>query len=248
MKKLSVLTAYDFNTARALAETGIDYILVGDSLAMVALGHETTRDVSVEEMLIFTAAVCRGAGSVPVIADIPWASVIKEKEQIIADVYKFLDAGASMVKIENAEAKTLELIKDLVANSVKVCAHIGYTPQDLEKFAGKSKLVRDEERLLAEAKELEKAGAELLVLEMIPADIAKKITEAISIPTIGIGAGAHCSGQVLVSDDLLGRYNLMKPKFLRRQAEQYQDMLQAFKAYKDSVEKGDFPSEAESFS
>lgn len=240
--KISVLTAYDFNTAKALDQAGIDCILVGDSLAMVALGYKDTTQVTPEEMLTFTKAVLRGAPNSVVIADIPLLSVKKDFNETIEDCKKFIAAGADMIKIENAEAKTLDLIKELKKLGIKTMAHIGYTPQSPEKFT-ESIIVRDETKLLQEAKALEEAGAVAIVLEMIPDEIAEKITESTSMPTIGIGAGLGCDGQVLVTDDMLGRFAEFKPKFVKRYAEQHKDMLRAFNEYMNEVQSGQFPAQ-----
>lgn len=248
MTKICILTAYDFNTARALAEAGIDYVLVGDSLAMVGLGYANTTLVSVDEMLMCTRAVRRGASLIKegtkIIVDLPFQTVSKQISEIIIDAQKFITAGANIVKIENAEEKTLNIIKELRKLNIEVMGHIGYTPQDVEKFA-KSKIIRDREKLLKEAKKLETAGVMGMVLEMVPAGIAKEITETISVPTIGIGSGPHTGGQVLVTDDMLGRYNLFKPKFLRRYAEQYTESVSAVKQYINDVRDSGYPSEDE---
>lgn len=230
-KKLSMLTAYDFNTARALEEAGIDYILVGDSLANVFLGYETTREVSLDEMLMCTRAVKRGAPNTPIIADLPYVSVIKGVQGAYEDCLKFYKTGAYAVKIENADSESLELLSLLEQSQYPAIGHIGYTPQSVEKFAGKSKMLTDADLLLKEAKALEAVGVKGIVLEMLPEDIAKLITESIQPFTIGIGAGKYTTGQVLVTDDLLGRFNLFKPKFVTRYANQYDDMVRAFREY-----------------
>jgi len=245
MNKLTMLTAYDFNTARALDEAGLDFILVGDSLANVFLGYETTQEVSLEEMLICTKAVLRGVKKAKVIGDLPYVSVSKGVKAAYEDALKFYEAGVYALKIENAEPESLELISALVSSSHKVFGHIGYTPQSVDKFKGRSKLVTDSERLLEEARLLEAAGVIGIVLEMLPEMAAKLITESVKPFTIGIGAGSHTTGQVLVTDDLLGRYNLFKPKFVKRFAHQYDDMLDAFKKYVKEVKSAEFPSTSE---
>lgn len=244
MSKITMLTAYDFNTARALEEAKIDYILVGDSLANVFLGYETTQEVSFEEMMICYQAVRRGAPSSNIIADLPYVSVSKSVEEACVDAIKFYKAGANLVKIESAEAKSLELIKMLTSKGYKVMGHLGYTPQSVEKFNGKPSYVRDRELLLEEADKILEAGVNSFVLEMVPDELAKEITEKVSsqgVFTIGIGAGQGTSGQVLVSDDLLGRFNLFKPKFVKHFANQYEDMLRAFSEYKNAVQTLKFP-------
>ncbi|MDA1020758.1 MAG: 3-methyl-2-oxobutanoate hydroxymethyltransferase [Cyanobacteria bacterium] len=243
MSKITMLTAYDFNTARALAEAGIDYILVGDSLAMVGLGYPNTQTVSLGEMLIATRAVRRGAPQAKIITDMPLQAVNKKIIEAMKAAEQIIIAGANIVKIENAEKDTLRLIRKLREERIEVMGHLGYTPQSFDKPA----LVKDREKLLEDAHKLEEHGVMAIVLEMVPSEIAAEITQAIKIPTIGIGAGAGCSGQVLVSDDMLGRYNLMNPKFLRRYSNQYKDMLSSFKKYIEDVKAGDFPAEAESY-
>ncbi len=244
MSKISMLTAYDFNTARALEEAGIDYILVGDSLANVFLGYETTQEVSFEEMMICYKAVRRGATNTKIVVDLPYVSVSKSNQEAYEDALKFYEAGADLVKIENAEAKSLELIKMLTDKGYKVMGHLGYTPQSVEKFNGKPSYVRDRELLLKESSKLAEAGVSSFVLEMVPDEIAEEITQNVSagnIFTIGIGAGQGTSGQVLVTDDLLGRFNLFKPKFVKRFAHQYEDMVRAFCEYKKEVQDMKFP-------
>ena len=243
MQKITVITAYDFNTARALAEAGVDYILVGDSLAMVAFGYPDTKRVSLGEMLICTRAVHRGAPETPIITDMPLQAVSKSINDSIKSAEQIIKAGANFVKIENAEKQTLKLIKKLVEKKIPVMGHIGYTPQSFEKPT----LVKDQEKLLEDALALESVGASGIFLEMIPSEIARIITDNLKIPTIGIGAGSETSGQVLVGDDLLGRYNLINPKFLRRYANQYSESVSAFENFIKDVRSGDFPSEAESF-
>jgi 3-methyl-2-oxobutanoate hydroxymethyltransferase len=243
MQKITVITAYDFNTARALAEAGVDYILVGDSLAMVAFGYPDTKRVSLGEMLICTRAVHRGAPETPIITDMPLQAVSKSINDSIKSAEQIIKAGANFVKIENAEKQTLKLINKLVEKKIPVMGHIGYTPQSFEKPT----LVKDQEKLLEDALALESVGASGIFLEMIPSEIARIITDNLKIPTIGIGAGSETSGQVLVGDDLLGRYNLVNPKFLRRYANQYGESVSAFRNFIKDVRSGDFPSEAESY-
>ncbi|MCE2929239.1 MAG: 3-methyl-2-oxobutanoate hydroxymethyltransferase [Candidatus Caenarcaniphilales bacterium] len=243
MSKITVLTAYDFNTARALAEAGIDYILVGDSLAMVAFGYADTKKINLGQMLACTRAVHRGAPNTKIITDLPLSEVIKNKEEVLKAAQQTIKAGANIVKIEGATKETLEQIKLLRENNIEVMGHIGYTPQSFDKPT----VVREAEKLINEAKTLEEYGVMGIVLEMIPSEISKKITETIKIPTIGIGAGADCTGQVLVSDDMLGRYNLINPKFLKRYANQYEDSVRAFKEYIEDVRLGSFPSDNNSY-
>lgn len=241
--KITVLTAYDFNTARALEEAGIDYILVGDSLAMVGFGYPDTKKINLGTMVACTRAVSRGAAKTKIITDLPKVEAIKPTPDFLKACKQIKKAGAHIIKIENAETETLEKIKAAKAEGFEIMGHLGYTPQSYDKPT----LVKDRERLIKEAKLLEETGVMGIVLEMVPSDIAKEITELVSIPTIGIGAGVDCSGQVLVSDDMLGRYNLFEPKFLRRYSNQYQDSVNSFKKYIEDVKGESFPSEAESY-
>ena len=241
--KITVLTAYDFNTARALAEAGVDYILVGDSLAMVAHGHKDTKKISLGQMLASTRAVRRGAPKTKLIVDIPLSVVLKGKDQVLDAAKKLSKAGADIVKLETASKETLEEIKAIREAGIEVMGHIGYTPQTIDK----PKVVKERDELSAAAHKLQEAGVMGMVFEMMPTDIAKEITEVLSIPTIGIGAGVHCSGQVLVSDDMLGRYNLFEPKFLKRYANQYDESVQAFKNYIQDVQQEKFPSDDHSY-
>jgi 3-methyl-2-oxobutanoate hydroxymethyltransferase len=241
--KITVLTAYDFNTARALAEADIDYILVGDSLAMVAHGHQNTKKISLGQMLASTRAVRKGAPITKIITDIPLSEVQKSKDQVLDAAKKIIKAGANIIKIENASKETIEQIKLLRDNNIEVMGHIGYTPQSYDKPV----LVKERDELFASAHKLQEAGVMGIVLEMIPAVIAKELTENLQIPTIGIGAGVHCSGQVLVSDDMLGRYNLFEPKFLKRYANQYSETVNAFKEYIQDVKEEKFPSSNHSY-
>lgn len=242
MSKITVLTAYDFNTARALVEAGVDYILVGDSYAMVGLGYPDTKRISLGEMLIAIRAVRRGAAQAKIIGDMPLQAVRKISDALKA-AKQIVQAGANIVKVENAEKDTLRLIRKLREQNIEVMGHLGYTPQSFDRPT----IVREKEKLLSEALKLQELGVMGIVLEMVPNDIAKEITETLSVPTIGIGAGMHTSGQVLVSDDMLGRFDLINPKFLRRYANQYQEMVSAFKNYISDVKAEKFPAEQESY-
>jgi 3-methyl-2-oxobutanoate hydroxymethyltransferase len=243
MEKITVLTAYDYNTARALEEAGVDYILVGDSLAMVAHGHQDTKKIALGQMLASTRAVHKGAPKTKIIADIPLSVVIKGDDQVLDAAKKLSKAGADIVKIETASKETLEQIKIIRDAGIQVMGHIGYTPQSFDKPI----VIKDREQLLVAAHKLQEADVMGMVLEMVPAEIAKEITANLSIPTIGIGAGVDCSGQVLVSDDMLGRYNLFEPKFLKRYANQYNESVTAFKSYIADVKSASFPAEENSY-
>lgn len=238
-KKLSMLTAYDFNTAKALEQAGIDTILVGDSLAMVALGHRTTREVRVDEMFSALRAVRRGAPNTRIIVDLPYETVVKDLSGVLEDSKAFVEAGAGILKIEGADSKTLETVKALRDLNIEVFAHIGYTPQDIDKPAT---LVRNKELLLEELSSLDNLDLVGIVLELVEPEIAKEITAKTAMITIGIGSGKDCDGQVLVTDDLLGRYPIFKPKFVKQYASQYEDAVKAFQGYISEVESNDFPN------
>jgi 3-methyl-2-oxobutanoate hydroxymethyltransferase len=242
-EKITVLTAYDFNTARALEEACIDYILVGDSLAMVGFGYKNTQKINLGTMVACTRAVKRGAPKTPIITDMPKVEADKLLPDFLKACKQIKKAGADIIKIENAKPDTLEKISAAIKEGYTIMGHLGYTPQSFDKPT----LVKDEDVLMRDAKILESLGVMGIVLEMVPSLIAKTITESLSLPTIGIGAGVDCSGQVLVSDDMLGRFNLFSPKFLRRYSNQYEDSVRAFSEYIKDVKSKNFPSEAESY-
>ena len=249
-EKLALLTAYDYSTAKYLDEAGVDAILVGDSLGMVALGYETTHQVTMTEMKIFTSAVARGTERAMVVADMPFLSTSISIEKAIENAGELIRAGANAVKIEGGNEYTIELVKRLVASGIAVVAHLGFTPQFLHVFGGyniQGKTFEQTEFILNQAKQLEKAGAFALVLEMVPEESAKFITENLSIPTIGIGAGRFCDGQILVVDDVLGKYSDFAPKFAKKYADLKTVIFEASKNYVQDVKSGEFPSIAHIF-
>ena len=218
-EKIAVLTAYDYSTAKYLDEAGIDIVLVGDSLANVALGYNSTQSVGMTEMLIFTGAVARGVNRALIVGDMPFMSYNVCIEDGIKNAGDMLKAGANAVKIEGCNDYILQLVKRLTDSGIPVLAHLGFTPQSINTLGGytvQGKSVDATKDILDSAKKLEQAGAFALVLEMVPEVCAKYITENINIPTISIGAGRYCSGQVLVSDDLLGKFSDYQPKFVRK--------------------------------
>jgi len=249
-QKLSSLTAYDYSMARIVDEAGIQLVLVGDSLGMTMLGYENTLPVTVEEMLHHTKAVVRGVKQALVVADLPFLSYEASVAQAIHTAGRFIkEAGAGAVKIEGGAFRA-PVIRALVDNGIPVLGHIGLTPQSIKQMGGykiQGKNPEDVERLVRDAKELESAGAFALVLECIPAALGKKITQSVSIPTIGIGAGPDCDGQILVVHDLLGLYSGVSPKFVKRYAELGEKMKEAFGAYKAEVEDGVFPADEHSY-
>jgi 3-methyl-2-oxobutanoate hydroxymethyltransferase len=241
-QKISTLTAYDVFTAKMEDEAGIDIILVGDSLGMVILGYENTLNVTMDDMLRHTGAVARGAKNALIVGDMPVHSYDDDKTAL-KNAKSFLEAGADTVKIENKP----EIAKFLVENDIGVMGHIGLTPQSITDFKVQGKTDEAADKLLILAKQLEEAGCYAIVLECVPMQLAKKITETISIPTIGIGAGHYCDGQVLVSNDILGLYDKFSPKFVKRYAELGKEMKSAFEKYNKEVKEVKFPEDKHCF-
>lgn len=239
-EKIVVLTAYDFPFAKILDESGIHMILVGDSLGNVVQGHSSTLPVTMDEMIYHTRITARGAKNAMVIGDMPFLSYQVSTESAIRNAGRFIkEGGATAVKLEGG-AGVSHLIEAISKASIPVQAHIGLTPQSVLQMGG-FKVQRDEERLLADAREVEAAGAFSVVLEGIPAPIAKKITETLKIPTIGIGAGPDCDGQVLVLHDMLGLNDRHLPKFVKQYAKLGEAARAAVKSYVSEVQSGTFP-------
>ncbi len=249
-EKLTMLTAYDYSTAKLLDESGVNSILVGDSLGMVMLGYEDTLSVTMDDMIHHTAAVARGAKNALVIADMPFMSYQTSVYDAVVNAGRLVKEGrAQAVKLEGG-LEICDHIKAIVNASIPVCGHIGLTPQSINAFGGfkvQGKCEAAAKRLLDEARAIEEAGAFSVVLECVPAALAKKISELISIPTIGIGAGAGCDGQVLVYQDMLAMYSDFKPKFVKQYANVGDIMKDAFKSYISEVSSGVFPAEEHSF-
>lgn len=248
--RITCLTAYDYPTARLLDEAGVDMLLVGDSLAMVVLGYENTLPVTIEEMLHHTRAVRRGTRRALVIADMPYGSFHTGIAESVRNAVRFVkEAGAEAVKIEGGE-KRLELIHRLVEAEVPVMGHVGLTPQSLHALGGfkvQGKTAEAAEQLLRDARAVEAAGAFSIVLEAVPRELAAQVTRELRIPTIGIGAGPECDGQVLVIHDLLGLHFGRQPKFARRYANLVETISQAVGQYCADVRSGAFPTDAESY-
>lgn len=249
-EKLTMLTAYDYTTAKLLDESGVDSILVGDSLGMVVLGYDDTLSVTMEDMIHHSSAVARGTKNALVITDMPFMSYQTSVYDAVVNAGRLVKEGkAQAVKLEGG-IEFCEHIKAIVKASIPVCAHIGLTPQSVNAFGGfkvQGKGKEEAQRLLDEARAVEEAGAFAVVLECVPAKLAKKISESISIPTIGIGAGAGCDGQVLVYQDMLAMYSDFKPKFVKQYAQIGSVMKDAFRQYIDEVKSGAFPSEEHTF-
>ena len=249
-EKLTMLTAYDYSTAKLVDEAGINAILVGDSLGMVMLGYEDTLSVTMEDMIHHSAAVARGAKSALLITDMPFMSYQTSVYDAVVNAGRLVKEGrAQAVKLEGG-LEVCEHIKAIVKASIPVCAHIGLTPQSVTAFGGFKVQGKGEaaaQRLLDEARAVEEAGAFSVVLECVPQALAEKITQSVSIPTIGIGAGAGCDGQVLVYQDMLAMYSDMAPKFVRQFAQVGAQMKEAFAAYKTAVCDGTFPAQEHTF-
>lgn len=248
-RKVTVVTAYDALFTRIVEQAGIEAILVGDSLAMVVQGKPNTLTVSVKEMLYHTRLVAGAAQKSLVIGDMPFMSYQSSTGEAIRNAGRFLQAGAAAVKLEGG-AVMAERVRAMTSIGIPVMGHLGMTPQSIHALGGYKPQGRSKDQaaiLLEDAKTIEAAGAFAIVLEAVPAPLAKSITEALSIPTIGIGAGPHCDGQVLVLYDLLGLFDDFVPKFVKPYAHLKADALQALRRYKEEVEEGKFPSDSESY-
>lgn len=245
-RKLSVITAYDFLWAKVFDEAGVDAILVGDTLGMVVQGKSTTLPVTVDQMIYHAEIVCRAVQRALVIVDLPFLSFHVSPQQAIENAGRILkETGAAAVKLESSVHQA-ETIRALTAAEIPVMAHVGMRPQSVRKLGSMGKIQRDEETLLAEAKSAEEAGAFGIVLELIPKSIAARITQELSIPTIGIGAGPECDGQVLVCYDMLGLNEGFQPKYLKRYADLAKITKEAVRNYVDDVATGRYPDAAHS--
>lgn len=248
--KITMLTAYDYSTAKLVDECGVNTILVGDSLGMVMLGYEDTLSVTMEDMIHHTAAVTRGAKNALVVGDMPFMSYQTSVYDAVVNAGRLMKEGrCQAVKLEGG-ASVCPQIKAITEASIPVVAHIGLTPQSVNAFGGfkvQGKSESDARRLIEEAKAVEAAGAFAIVLECIPAKLAKLITESVSIPTIGIGAGADCDGQVLVYQDMLALFSDFKPKFVKHFANAGEVMKQGFTDYIKEVKEGTFPAAEHTF-
>ncbi|MCE5312938.1 MAG: 3-methyl-2-oxobutanoate hydroxymethyltransferase [Nitrospiraceae bacterium] len=249
-EKIAMITAYDFCSAAMAQEAGIDVLLVGDSLGMVVQGLENTLPVTMDEMIYHTKMVSRAAKGAFVIADMPYMSYQVSVEQAVANAGRFLkEVGAHAVKLEGGR-ESADKVKAIVAADIPVMAHIGLTPQSIHRMGGfkvQGKTGESARILMEDARILQDAGAFSIVLEAIPAALAAEITAAFSIPTIGIGAGPGCDGQVLVIHDVLGMFDRFVPKFVKRYADLKKDGVKALSEYRQEVEKGIFPSSENSF-
>ena len=249
-EKISMLTAYDYSTAKLMDEAGINGILVGDSLGMVVLGYEDTLPVTMEDMIHHTAAVCRGAKNTLVVGDMPFMSYQVSVEEAVYNAGRLMKEGrCQAVKLEGG-ASVCPQIRAITNASIPVMAHIGLTPQSINAFGGFKVQGKSEEaakKLLEDAKAVEEAGAFAVVLECVPAKLAELISKSISIPTIGIGAGAGCDGQILVYQDMLGLFSDFTPKFVKKYANVGEMMTQAFRDYIADVQECSFPAPEHTF-
>lgn len=249
-KRIASITCYDASFARLIDKTPIQLVLVGDSAANVIYGLDTTLPIGIDEMVMHTRAVAAGLTRALLVADMPFLSYQPSPEVAITNAGKLMQAGAQAVKVEGGGPHIRDIIAKLVEVGIPVMAHLGLTPQSVHRIGGyklQGKKASDAELMLSEAKLLEETGCFSVVLEKIPADLAGSITSTVSIPTIGIGAGPHCDGQILVLYDLLGLDPEFAPRFVRRYAELAELIGSALRRYADDVSKGFFPSDEESF-
>lgn len=249
-EKITMLTAYDYSMAAMIDQAGVDMILVGDSLGMVVLGYESTVPVTMEEMLHHAKAVSRGARQALVVGDMPFMSYQVNPEDAVKNAGRFIkEAGCQAIKLEGGieQAQTIEAI---VKAGIPVVGHIGLTPQTATALGGYKLQAKDAEsarKLLDDGRAVAEAGAFALVIECVPSGIGKAVSESVHIPTIGIGAGPHCDGQVLVTNDLLGMFEKFTPKFVKKFADLSPIIKDAFSRYVDEVKSGEFPDEEHSF-
>jgi 3-methyl-2-oxobutanoate hydroxymethyltransferase len=251
-EKIASLTCYDYSTARILDQADIDFLLVGDSLAMTVLGHPNTLAVTVDEMLHHVKAVTKGTQYALVVADMPFMSYQADHTEAVKNAGRFLqEGGAQAVKLEGASDRVVEVIRHLVEIGIPVMGHLGFTPQSLNTLGGfkvQGKTLEDAKQLIGSTLRLQAAGVFALVLEMVPVEVASLITQRLRIPTIGIGAGNACDGQILVVDDVLGRYSELTPRFVRRYLTSTSLIGDAVSRYADDIRSGNFPdNESEAF-
>lgn len=249
-KRISMLTAYDYSTAKLLDEAGVDSILVGDSLGMVILGYENTLQVTVDDIIHHTRAVARGCKRALVIADMPFLSYHISVEETIRNAGRMIqEANAHAVKLEGGK-EVVDKIEGLVKAQIPVMGHLGLTPQSVNMMGGFKVQGKDEgqaRKILEDAKLLQEAGVFAIVLECVPEKLAKLVSESLDIPTIGIGAGKYCDGQVLVTQDMLGMFSDFTPKFVKKYADLSGEIKAAVTSFKEEIQKGEFPAEKHTF-
>ena len=249
-KKITVITAYDYTTSQLCDKAGVDMLLVGDSAGMVMLGYDNTIPVTMDQMCLFTEAVARGRQNALVVADMPFMSYQASKSQAIENAGRLIKSGADAVKLEGG-VEIKDTIHAIVEIGIPVMGHIGFQPQTTtlqEGYKVQAKTKDAAIRLIESAKALEESGVFSIALEMVTKEVSKLITSSIRIPTIGIGSGPDCDGQVLVVHDVLGLYEKIKPKFAKRYLELSSDIVEAIESYKNDVVSGKFPSTEHSFS
>jgi 3-methyl-2-oxobutanoate hydroxymethyltransferase len=249
-EKISMITAYDFSFAKIFDEAGIDVILVGDSASNVMAGHETTLPITLDQMIYHASSVIRGTSRSLVVVDLPFGSYQSNSKEALVSTFRIMkETGAHAIKLEGGE-EVQESVKRIIAAGVPVMGHLGLTPQSIYKFGTynvRAKEQAEAEKLRNDAKLLQEAGCFGLVLEKIPATLAKEVSESLQIPTIGIGAGKFCDGQVLVMNDMLGINTEFKPRFLRQYLNLHAEITGAVKKYIGDVKSNDFPSESEQY-
>ena len=249
-EKITMLTAYDFTTAKMVDAGGVDAVLVGDSAANVMAGFETTLPITLDQMIYHTQSVVRGIERALVVADLPFGTYQSNPEKALESSVRMMkEGGAHAIKIEGGK-EIAKSIKKIINAGIPVMGHLGLTPQSIYQFGTYRVRAKEEgeaEKLISDAKLLEELGCFALVLEKIPADLAKKVTESITIPTIGIGAGQNCDGQVLVYHDMVGMNKGFSPKFLRRYLDLYTEITSAVSQYVKDVKSSEFPNEKESY-
>ena len=241
-----MVTAYDTPTASMVTEAGVDIILVGDSLAMVVLGYEDTLQVTIDDMAHHTAAVARAEPDAFIVADLPWLSYHISTEETVKNAARLIRAGAQAVKLEGGYQR-IAMIEAISKAEIPVMGHLGLLPQTAKKYSVQGKTEDDAQILLEDSKALEDAGCFTIVYEMVAAETMKKITESVNVPTIGIGCGKHCDGQVLVIHDKLGLYDKINPKFVKRYLSLSDTIRKAVSEYVDDVENQVFPAEENSY-
>src|SRR2546423_6736786 len=249
-EKISMLTAYDFSFAGIIDSAGIDVLLVGDSASNVMAGHETTLPITLDQMIYHASSVIRGVNRCLVVVDLPFGSYQSNSEIALASAIRIMkETGAHAIKLEGGE-EVLDSVKRIISAGIPVMGHLGLTPQSIYKFGTYNVRAREADeakKLKADARLLQDAGCFALVLEKIPATLAKEVSESLHIPTIGIGAGGHCDGQVLVMHDMLGINTEFKPRFLRQYLDLNEQITKAVQQYIKDIRSGDFPNESESY-
>jgi 3-methyl-2-oxobutanoate hydroxymethyltransferase len=249
-EKISMITAYDYSFARIFDAAGIDVILVGDSASNVMAGHETTLPITLDQMIYHASSVVRGVNRAFVVVDLPFGSYQSNSKEALASAIRIMkETGAHGIKCEGGE-EIMESVKRILAAGIPVIGHLGLTPQSIYKFGTYSVRAKEEaeaEKLKKDARLLEEAGCSGLVLEKIPAQLARNVAQSLQIPIIGIGAGKYCDGQVLVMHDLLGINTEFQPRFLRRYLRLHEEITDAVKQYIHDVKKNDFPNEQEQY-